>query len=41
MDFLSLLWAAFLAFGPVVLAHWLKEKKKSGTRGTGNRTSKK
>ncbi|EGK08680.1 hypothetical protein HMPREF9374_3260 [Desmospora sp. 8437] len=27
MDFLSLLWAAFLAFGPVVLAHWLKERR--------------
>ncbi|GGA41968.1 hypothetical protein GCM10007416_13620 [Kroppenstedtia guangzhouensis] len=40
MDFLSLLWAAFLAFGPVWLAHWLnRKKKKSGTRGPGNRTS--
>ena len=29
-------WAAFLAFGPVWLAHWLTAKKeKSGTRGPG------
>ena len=41
MDFLSLLWAAFLAFGPVWLAHVNRKKKKSGTSapGTGHLTN--
>lgn len=38
----SHLWQVLLVFGPVILAHWLQQRrrrKKSDARCTGNRTS--